>query len=167
MRPTASRSVSSTPRLQSSIDTTWGHDLHHTNDTKAARVSRLSREIQGIRAVRENPPYDMRTVDRGRNGTDMRATSRGNGNGMSIRGIAGPYVVVGSNFAPGTTSADIESAMIPLGGEMQSCKIVTSSPTVIAEMVFTEKAGAENVIATFNNQKVSRILDLQLSKYAC
>ena len=84
---------------------------------------------------------------------------------MSIRGLAGPYVVVGSNFAPGTTSADIESAMVPLGGEMQSCRIITSSPTVIAEMVFTDKAGAENVIATFNNQKVGRNVDEPSSNY--
>lgn len=73
---------------------------------------------------------------------------------MIIRGLAGPYVVVGSNFAPGTTAADIQSAMEPVGGEVQSCKIVASSPTVIAEMTFTDKGGAENVIATFNNQKV-------------
>jgi len=75
---------------------------------------------------------------------------------MTIRGLAGPYVVIASNFAPGTTGADIESAMIPIGGEMLSCKILTASPTVIVEMVFIEKAGAENVIATFNNQKVCR-----------
>ena len=73
---------------------------------------------------------------------------------MTIRGLAGPYVVMASNFAPGTTSADIESAMVPLGGEMQSCRIISAAPTVVAEMVFTDKGGAENVIATFNNQKV-------------
>ena len=59
-----------------------------------------------------------------------------------------------SNFAPGTTSADIESAMVPIGGEMQSCRIMSSSPTVIAEMVFVDKKGADAVIETFNNQKV-------------
>lgn len=75
---------------------------------------------------------------------------------MTIRGLAGPYVVIASNFAPGTTSADIESAMVPIGGEMLSCKILTASPTVISEMVFIDKAGAENVISTFNNQKVGR-----------
>lgn len=75
---------------------------------------------------------------------------------MIIRGLAGPYVVIASNFAPGTTSADIESAMIPVGGKMLSCKILAASPTVIAEMVFTDKAGADNVISTFNNQKVSQ-----------
>ena len=37
---------------------------------------------------------------------------------------------------------------------MQSCKIVSYSPTLVAEMVFAERANAENVIATFNNKKV-------------
>ena len=76
------------------------------------------------------------------------------GEEISIRGTAGPYVVIGSNFAPGTTAADIESAMIPSGGEMQSCRILTASPTVIAEMIFSEKHNAESVISTFNNKKV-------------
>lgn len=73
---------------------------------------------------------------------------------MSIRGLAGPYVIIASNFAPGTTSADIESAMTPIGGELVSCRIVTSSPKVVAEILFTDKMGAENVITSFNNQKV-------------
>ena len=76
--------------------------------------------------------------------------------GITIRGLAGPYTVQASNFAPGTTAADIESAMVPIGGEMQSCRIIKSAPTVIAEMVFLDKAGADNVITTFNNQKVRR-----------
>ena len=77
---------------------------------------------------------------------------------MSIRGMAssGPFVVVASNFAPGTTAADIEAALMPVGGEVQSCRLLSSVPTVMAEIVFTERDGAENVIATFNNQKVSR-----------
>ena len=83
-------------------------------------------------------------------------TVRPAGSGISIRGLAGPYVVVGSNFAPGTTAADIESAMTPIGGEMTSCRVITTAPTVIAEMVFTDKSGAENVIATFNNEKVRK-----------
>jgi len=72
---------------------------------------------------------------------------------ITIRGLAGPYAVIGSNFAPGTTAADIQSAMEPVGGVMQGCRILTASPTVEAEMVFVEKSGAEIVIATFNNQK--------------
>lgn len=73
---------------------------------------------------------------------------------ISIRGAAGPYCVVASNFAPGTTSADIESVMAPIGGQMLGCKLVTDKPTVIVEMVFVERSGAENVIAMFNNKKV-------------
>lgn len=61
--------------------------------------------------------------------------------------------MIGSNFAPGTTAADIKSAMIPTWGEMQSCKVTSYHPSVTAEMYFTEKASAESVIATFNNKK--------------
>ncbi|KAK4242474.1 hypothetical protein C8A03DRAFT_11394 [Achaetomium macrosporum] len=72
--------------------------------------------------------------------------------GMTIRGLAGPFVVMAQNFAPGTTAADIESAMTPVGGIITSCRIVKTHPIVIAEIVFESKEGADNVIATFNNQ---------------
>ncbi|KAK2759380.1 hypothetical protein FQN54_002858 [Arachnomyces sp. PD_36] len=84
--------------------------------------------------------------------------------GISIKGTApGPFVVLGSNFAPGTTSADIESAMEPVGGQMLDCRIVSKHPSVMAEMTFTESRGAENVIATFNNQKADgRVLHVRM-----
>lgn len=72
--------------------------------------------------------------------------------GMTIRGLAGPFVVMAQNFAPGTTAADIESAMTPVGGLISSCRLLKTSPIVVAEIVFESKEGAENVIATFNNQ---------------
>ncbi|KAL8929403.1 MAG: hypothetical protein Q9172_000454 [Xanthocarpia lactea] len=81
------------------------------------------------------------------------ANVQGTSGEITIRGLAGPYTVVGSNFAPGTTAADIEAAMLPIGGQMQDCKIVTKVPNVVAEMVFAEKSQADNVIATFNNKK--------------
>lgn len=82
-----------------------------------------------------------------------------NGTEINIRGAAGPYCVVASNFAPGTTAADIESVMAPIGGAMLGCKLISSNPTVIVEMVFTERSGADNVIAMFNNKKADgRIL---------
>ena len=77
------------------------------------------------------------------------------GQGLTIRGLAGPYVVIASNFAPGTTAADIQSAIENVGGPMDSCRVVTSHPTVMAELVFADKSSAETVIANFNNQKVS------------
>lgn len=78
---------------------------------------------------------------------------------MSIRGMAatGPFVVIASNFASGTTAADIEAAMAPVGGEITSCSLVATKPTVRAELVFVDRDGAQNVIETFNNQKVRRL----------
>ncbi|KAK4547797.1 hypothetical protein LTR36_000755 [Oleoguttula mirabilis] len=73
---------------------------------------------------------------------------------LNIRGAAGgPYIVRAQNFAPGTTAADIDSVMQNIGGQMNYCKLVTSTPTVIAEMSFVDRTGAEKVIDMFNNKK--------------
>ena len=86
---------------------------------------------------------------------------------MNIKGAAsGPYIVIAQNFAPGTTAADIESVMLDVGGEMKSCKLVASNPTVIAEMVFLEKSGAESVIDTFNGKKVCET-DVRAPRVVC
>lgn len=74
--------------------------------------------------------------------------------GIAIRGLAGPYTVMAQNFAPGTTAADIESAVTPIGGIVQSCRLIKTQPIVIAEIVFESKDGADRVIETFNNQTV-------------
>jgi hypothetical protein len=80
--------------------------------------------------------------------------------GFSIRGVAagGPCTVIASNFAPGTTAADIEAVMVPVGGETLGCRLISGSPTVMVELQFVNKDGAENVVATFNNQKVGSVL---------
>jgi hypothetical protein len=80
--------------------------------------------------------------------------------GISIRGAAGPCTVVASNFAPGTTALDISRVMEPVGGEIISCRLVSSNPTVICEMVFKDRSGAENVVKMFNNRKVWRLTSL-------
>jgi hypothetical protein len=72
--------------------------------------------------------------------------------GISIRGLAGPFCVMAQNFAPGTTAADIESAMTPIGGEMESCRIIKTKPIMIVEMVFLSREGGEQVIKTFNDK---------------
>ncbi|SZF03578.1 unnamed protein product [Blumeria hordei] len=72
--------------------------------------------------------------------------------GLSIRGLAGPYRVMVKNLAAGTTAADIESAMMPVGGVVLSCRLVAERPRVIAEVIFETKEGADNVVETFNNQ---------------
>jgi hypothetical protein len=63
--------------------------------------------------------------------------------------------VVASNFAPGTTAADIESVMRSVGGDLQFCRLIAATPTVIAEMGFTDAGDADKVIETFNNKRVS------------
>jgi hypothetical protein len=76
-----------------------------------------------------------------------------------------------SNFAPGTTAADIESALQSVATDsngasgIASCKIMSNNPTVIAEMVFHEKHVAETIISTFNNQKADgRILHVYMHR---
>ena len=83
-------------------------------------------------------------------------TAPANEGSISIRGAAGgPYVVVASNFAPGTTAADIESVMRSVGGDLQFCRLIAAQPTVIAEMGFPNAGDADKVIETFNNKRVS------------
>ncbi|QSS62642.1 hypothetical protein I7I51_02381 [Histoplasma capsulatum] len=93
-----------------------------------------------------------------------RAPVQDRGPGISIKGSAsGPCVVLGSNFAPGTTAADIESALEPVRGAMLSCRIVSTHPEVTAEMIFEERSHAESVVARFDNQKADgRILHLRI-----
>lgn len=74
--------------------------------------------------------------------------------GLTIRGLAGPYTIMAQNFAPGTTAADIESAMTPVGGEMVGCKIIKTNPIIIVEMAFASREGGERVIETFNDKTV-------------
>lgn len=76
---------------------------------------------------------------------------------LSIRGLAGPYTVIVKNLATGTTAADIESAMAPVGGLILSCRLISERPRVIAEVILETKEGADNIVETFNNQSVSSI----------
>ncbi|KAL8848806.1 MAG: hypothetical protein Q9221_006184 [Calogaya cf. arnoldii] len=62
------------------------------------------------------------------------------------------YTVVASNFAPGTTAADIDAFLSDEVGPMQDCRLISERPVVMAELVFTEKSRAENVITAFDNK---------------
>ncbi|KAK7711333.1 hypothetical protein SLS64_005356 [Diaporthe eres] len=66
--------------------------------------------------------------------------------GITIRGLAGPFVVIAQNLAPGTTAGDLESAMMPVGGLVSKCRIIKTHPIVIAEIEFQTKEGADRVI---------------------
>ncbi|KAL4889376.1 DUF185-domain-containing protein [Aspergillus ambiguus] len=94
------------------------------------------------------------------------ATVRDGPVGISIKGASsGPFVVIGSNFAPGTTAADIQSAIEPISGPLLSCWITAQHPTVTAQLSFAEKWSAENVIANFHNQRADgRVLSMRLKQ---
>ncbi|KJK76663.1 hypothetical protein H634G_07704 [Metarhizium anisopliae BRIP 53293] len=142
----------------------WTHDLHDSVNGVPAKGGSLSSRIT-VPGAKNGNTATKRAASRkaklvaavDKMDTDQvnvvtpsfQATS---GRGLTIRGLAGPYALLGQNFAPGTTAADIESAMTPVGGEMVSCKIVKTKPFLIAEMVFVSREGGERVIETFNNK---------------
>ncbi|KAE8316869.1 S-adenosyl-L-methionine-dependent methyltransferase [Aspergillus transmontanensis] len=92
------------------------------------------------------------------------ATVRDGPVGLSIKGAgSGPFVVVGSNFAPGTTAADIQSALEPITGNILRCWVTSQHPTVTAEVTFSEKWAAESAIANFHNQRADgRVLSMRM-----
>ncbi|KAI9732237.1 MAG: hypothetical protein M1818_007556 [Claussenomyces sp. TS43310] len=146
------------------INADWTHDLH---DPGSAAVSRSIEQRRGGGVARGgrggifsgngaalSPALSSQV--------NIVKPSRPAG-GMSIRGLAGPYTVVAENFAPGTTAADIESAMFPIGGPIVRCTMISSQP-VTAEISFESKDGADNVIAQFNKQVVGTFKSPRLSR---
>ncbi|XXH04623.1 60S ribosomal protein L2 [Hypoxylon texense] len=166
--------LSSAARLPAGdINGEWTHDLHSSQGRKAKAQqdpTSLAARIHppGTTIPRANNPRAARTnrtsklanalertasSSNGANQVNMRRPpTQPAGQGITIRGLAGPYVVMAQNFAPGTTAADIESAITPVGGLASSCRLVKTHPIVIAEIVFENKEGADRVIQTFNNQ---------------
>ncbi|KAK1832365.1 hypothetical protein QBC39DRAFT_405299 [Podospora conica] len=70
--------------------------------------------------------------------------------GLMIRGLAGPIVVVAENFVEGTTAADIDSALSSTGGAVERVILTKTKPFVIAEILFTSKEGADRVVEKFD-----------------
>lgn len=144
------------------IDGEWAHDLHASVNpapsSLASRISQPGRPHSTRRAaqiasalMKQESQSDIAQAS-----TTTPVAPPTQPKGISIRGLAGPFAVMAQNFAPGTTAADIESAMTPVGGEMLTCIILKTEPIVVAEMVFASREGGERVIATFNNQTVSQ-----------
>ncbi|KAL8818400.1 MAG: hypothetical protein Q9223_002954 [Gallowayella weberi] len=148
----ANRSMSATPILRNNLNSVATNGKAKSllsPNPRPARDNPVAQKVQ-----RDRLKANLATMDWEPN-ANTHASIRDDGAEISIRGLAGPYTVIGSNFAPGTTAADIRAAMFPIGGEMQDCRIVSKAPTVEAEMVFSEKARADNVIAYFHNMKAS------------
>ncbi|KAF1812967.1 hypothetical protein P152DRAFT_458140 [Eremomyces bilateralis CBS 781.70] len=83
------------------------------------------------------------------------ASVRRTSDAIQVKGMGSPNTVIASNFAYGTTAADIESVLLaPENGidGLLRCRLLSSSPTVIAELTFSERFAAERVIGLFNNK---------------
>ncbi|KAF5579888.1 uncharacterized protein FSUBG_13521 [Fusarium subglutinans] len=149
----------STQPAPGNVNGEWTHDLHHSvsgdlgsrisapnaahkraNNRRAARLSAAVDRMD----TSSDAPQQVNIV-KGKGGA-------GSGMGMTIRGLAGPFTLMAQNFAPGTTAADIESAMTPIGGEILSCRIVKSAPFLLFELAFASREGGERVIETFNDK---------------
>jgi len=158
---------SSTARVPNgNINGEWTHDLHKAHNrskqpspapnTLAARIHAPGTTVPKV----PTQPRQNRTAkladayNRVQANAPPQPNVQRQGQGMAIRGLAGPFAIMAQNFAPGTTAADIESAMTPVGGLVTACRLIKTHPIVIAEIIFESKEGAERVIQTFNNQNV-------------
>ncbi|KAF2788485.1 hypothetical protein K505DRAFT_366440 [Melanomma pulvis-pyrius CBS 109.77] len=159
------RSSSAKPTVGGSIDGKWQHDLHKLNNPGGAPAKAFNRTASASQLDRNTRTFDkFRSAIQNNTRNNAAPAIRDEGPGFSIRGVAtgGPFTVVGSNFAPGTTAADVMSAMAPYG-EILSCKLMSATPTVVIEIVFNSRESADTVIATFNNQKADgRVLYVYL-----
>lgn len=151
------------------INGDWTHDLHSSQDSRRPRAKQPAPDSLAAR-VRAPGAQNTRSNRAGRlanaytraaassnNSQQMNIVDPHQGLGFTIKGLAGPFAVLAQNFAPGTTAADIESALTPVGGLISSCRLVKTHPIVIAEIVFESKEGADRVIERFDQQTVSSI----------
>ena len=143
--------------MKSNINGKWGHDLHQTTNARPSRFPTLARSQSSSALDRHDRALAslQSQLSKGAEESQVNIVRDAKSDNIPIKGMAGPYIVVASNFAPGTTAADIESVMSGVGGQMLNCRLISASPTVMAEMQFSDKDGAETVISTFNNKKVS------------
>ncbi|KAI0834903.1 hypothetical protein F5Y06DRAFT_277487 [Hypoxylon sp. FL0890] len=169
--------LSSAARLPAGdINREWTHDLHNARgknakaqqdpNSLAARIhppgTTLPKPKNTLRNTRSNRASQLANAYERTKSLPATAQQQMNvrqapaqpsGQGITIRGLAGPFAVMAHNFAPGTTAADIESAMTPVGGLIISCRLVKTHPLVVAEIVFESKEGADRVIQTFHNER--------------
>ncbi|KAF4991738.1 hypothetical protein FDECE_13939, partial [Fusarium decemcellulare] len=157
--------IRSNPPPSGNVNGEWTHDLHHSvnGDDRNSLSSRITAPGAAGRKANRRAAHLSAAVDRMDTSVDAPqqvnivkpkgpAAANKNQMGMTIRGLAGPFTIMAQNFAPGTTTDDVESAMTPVGGVMESCRIVKSKPILIVEMTFASRECGERVIETFNNK---------------
>ncbi|RMD39660.1 hypothetical protein DV735_g5469, partial [Chaetothyriales sp. CBS 134920] len=145
--------VQKSQRSSSSSSTTTPRPTPSSRTSSAVQAARTSR----IQSALESPLSSQANISKSR--------------GISIKGAAGPFTVVATNFAPGTTAADIESAVAHDGADadgnntLLSCRLTSlhRDPTVTAELVYSDREVAERIVSLYNNQRADgRILKLSI-----
>ena len=154
------------------INGEWTHDLHTSvsapslasritapgaKPRAAKRTAKLASALQRADPTVVAPTGPKFNPPTGPKAQTKKAPAQRNGAKepeISIRGLAGPFSVLMQNFAPGTTAADIESVMTPVGGEMLVCRIVKTRPIMLAEMVFGSREAGDRVIEAFDGKTV-------------
>ncbi|KAI1450666.1 hypothetical protein F5Y02DRAFT_365496 [Annulohypoxylon stygium] len=154
------------------VNAEWTHDLHnahgkgakaqkdpnslaariHAPGTSISRPQTAPRRTPKRTAMLRNALERTASSPASEQQVNWQRTPTGPRQGMKIKGSAGPFVVMAQNFAPGTTAADIENVMTPVGGLISNCRILKTHPIIIAEITFESKEGANQVIQQFNNQ---------------
>ncbi|KAM3073569.1 hypothetical protein ACMFMF_006774 [Clarireedia jacksonii] len=138
------------------VDAEWTHDLHALNNPSASRVSQVPPRAPRVTQARND------RLAKAFNGSASSPNLNGQYNivpkskaqtSLTIKGLAGPYIIIAENFLRGTSAQDIETAMTPVGGPVLSCRIISEYPIVTAEIIFESKDGADNVKDTFNGQE--------------
>ncbi|KAJ5397482.1 hypothetical protein N7509_005595 [Penicillium cosmopolitanum] len=127
-----------------------------TNPTPATVGAARSREKPARKKTQKEHPHSKHLLSLVQNARDANPhphpKTKAAKSGLSIKGASGPFIVVGSNFSPGTSAADIQSALEARTGPMLSCRVISHSPAVTAEIAYAEKEIAENTVANFDNQ---------------
>lgn len=158
---TKARSSSAKP--SPNIDGKWQHDLHKLNNPQGPPNKKpLNRTVSASQVDRNTRAFDkFRTVL-------QKSAPNPQPSGFSIKGVAtgGPITVIGSNFASGTTAADIEAVMAPVvaegDGEILSCKVISAKPTVIVELSIDKRGAAQNLCDIFNGQRVCTLCNFHI-----
>ncbi|KPI45193.1 uncharacterized protein AB675_2490 [Cyphellophora attinorum] len=164
------RSASNSPSLASRIGIAKRTPSTTSNSSQGNPFRpALNRNSSSQAQQRDRANRISHALDASNTSTSQRPTSKSGG--LSIKGKAGPWTVVATNFAPGTTAADIEASIshtaVDDDGQqgLISCHITSTQPVVTAEFVLTERTIADRIISTYNNQLADgRYLKLQLQK---
>lgn len=149
-----SKSRSSSAKPAANIEGKWQHDLHEVSNPQGPPTKKPYRAASASQIDRNTRTFNkFRSVLQ-----DNVAVS--DSSGFNIKGVAtgGPFTVIASNFAIGTTAADIEAVMVPIAtereGSVLSCRLISAKPTVMVELTVDKRDAAQNIVDMFNNKKV-------------